>query len=379
MRILHTADWHLGRLFHGIHLTEDQSLVLDQIVEITKETKPDVMIIAGDLYDRAVPPTDAVRLLDDTLSRLQSDVDLPILMISGNHDSADRLSFGSRALAQQGLHVAARPNQGFEIIRLEDQYGPVHFYATPYADPALTRQVYGDAGIQDHDTAMQALVGRMRPQTSEGERNVLIAHTFVQGGAESESERPLSIGGASMVRADSMSGFHYVALGHLHCPQEVGSPTVRYSGSLMKYSFSEISHQKSVTLIDMDAAGACTTELIDLKPKRDLRRKEGMLEELIQQAEEDPTSDDYLTIKLLDKGALLEPMSRLRKVYPNVLHIERSLRELDPGQRASARDHRGRNDADLFGDFFNEVTGDELTQEHRDAFVGVVLEMDSQE
>ena len=376
LRILHTADWHLGRLFHGAHLTEEQAYVLDQVVSIVGDMKPDLMVVAGDVYDRAVPPTEAVTLLDETLWRIQAEHAMPIVVISGNHDSPERLAFGSRALAERGLHVAARPGLGYETITLADEHGPVDLYAVPYADPPVTRQWLGDNDIHDHDAAMKGLVGRIKSDMNAGSRNVLVAHTFVGGGAESESERPLAVGGASCVSSASLAGFDYVALGHLHCPQQIGSEAIRYSGSLMKYSFSEASHQKSVTMVELDAKGDCTTEFIPLTPRHNLRRLKGKLDQLIDQGRSDSSPHDYIAVTLLDEGAVLDPIGRLREVYPNVLQIERLNDGVEPGDEAEPRDHRGRDDVDLFEDFFGQVTGGEFDESRAEAFREVVQSMD---
>lgn len=199
MRFLHTADWHLGRLFHGRSLLEDQAHLLNQFVELVGSERPDAVLIAGDVYDRAVPPAEAVNLLDDTLSRIVLGLQVPVVMIAGNHDSADRLGFGARLLAAGGLHIAGRPGEAGEGLRLRDAWGEVCIQALPYAEPALVRDLLGQV-VADHDAAIAAMLGWMRERGGWGERNVLVAHAFVAGGTESESERPLSVGGAEPCR-----------------------------------------------------------------------------------------------------------------------------------------------------------------------------------
>src|SRR3954464_6712037 len=255
MRFLHTADWHLGRLFHGVHLTDDQRHVLNQVVEIARDSRPDVVLVAGDIYDRAVPPPEAVELLDEILSRLVIELKLPVVLIAGNHDSPGRLHFGSRLLAERRLYVTGHLPARCEALVLEDAHGPVSFYAIPYAEPSTVRQCLECPEVTDHNAAMAAILARVRENCPVSPRSVIVAHAFVAGGQECESERPLSVGGAGTVDVSCFAGFDYVALGHLHRPQKIHCPggLVQYSGSLLKYSFDEADHSKSVTLVEMDA------------------------------------------------------------------------------------------------------------------------------
>src|SRR5688572_12895100 len=258
MRFLHTADWHLGRLFHGASLVNDQAHLLDQLVEIAREAKPDVVLIAGDIYDRAVPPPEAVQVLDDVLSRLVIDLKLPVVLIAGNHDSPGRLHFGSRLLAERRLYVTGHLPPRCEALVLRDAHGPVHVYAVPYAEPSTVRQCLECPDVTDHNAAMQAVLDRIRENHPAVERSIVVAHAFVAGGRECESERPLSVGGAGTVDAGAFAGFHYTALGHLHSPQVLAGCNARYSGSLMSYSFDESGQSKGLYVVEMDGAGACT-------------------------------------------------------------------------------------------------------------------------
>jgi exonuclease SbcD len=371
MRFLHTSDWHLGRLLHGVHLTEDQGYVLEQLIDLTRDSRPDVVIVAGDIYDRAVPPPDAVRLLDDALARLVLGVGVRVIIIAGNHDSPDRLDFGSSIMDGRGLHIAARLKKEPRPVILEDGDGPVYFYPLPYAEPAVVRAHLGSETIVDHQTAMDGLVGRIREARPQGVRSVLIAHAFVAGGAESESERPLSVGGTGTVEASCLKGFDYVALGHLHRPQAAGDGVMQYSGSLLKYSFSETDQEKSVKLIEMDRNGRCSTEVVRLTPRHDVRAISGYLEDLIRHPEKGPGREDFLSVTLLDSGALYDPIGKLREVYPNVLHLTPRARTEADEARASAIDHRKMTEQELFAAFYLEVTGETLTAELREAFAGV--------
>jgi exonuclease SbcD len=372
MRFIHTADWHLGRLFHGVHLTDDQVHVLKQLVDLAKEAKVDAVLIAGDIYDRAIPPPDAVSVLDETLSRLVLDLHVPVICISGNHDSPDRLGFGSRMLAGRSLHIFGPLWPAAMPVIIEDEAGPVYIYAVPYAEPAVVREHLASDAIRDHNSAMQALVNRARQLHPEGARAILVAHAFVVGGEESDSERPLSVGGADAVDVACFDGFSYVALGHLHRPQTAGSDAIQYAGSLLKYSFAEADHRKSVNLVELDANGHCTVERIRLSVRRDVRCVRGYLADLLHGPGPGENPQDYLMVTLLDTGAILDAIGRLREVYPNVLHIERP--PLMPsGQTATTRaDHRRMNDAELFAAFYSQVAGADLTAAQASVYSSVV-------
>ncbi|MBI4587115.1 MAG: exonuclease SbcCD subunit D [Planctomycetes bacterium] len=372
MRWIHTADWHLGRLFHGVHLTEDQAYILDQLIGILREARPDLLIVAGDIYDRAVPPPEAVNLLDEVLSRIVLGLKVPVILIAGNHDSPDRLGFASRLLAAQGLHVHGALPQAFAPLILEDRAGPVCFYPLPYAEPAVARERLQRDSVADAQGAMEALVEAVRQVHPAGRRAVAIGHAFVSGGLESESERPLSVGGAATVEACCFGGFHYTALGHLHRPQAVGSDTIHYSGSILKYSFSEARDSKSVHLVEMDAEGRCRVEKIPLAPKRDLRCLEGCLQDILKNAAGDPRRHDYLQVTLLDRGAILDAMGKIRDVYPNALQLSRPALRAAASSGGSSLNRRQLSDADLFSAFYREVTGGPLAPEQATIYEEVV-------
>jgi len=370
MRFIHTADWHIGRLFHNLSLLDDQAHVLEQLFEILSDTRADALVVAGDVYDRAVPPADAVRLLDEVIARITRDCGVPVIMIAGNHDSPERLGFGSGLLAEQGFHVRGPLESGLSPVVLGDTWGEVNFYPIPYAEPAVVRSRLGEGEVHNHDAAMAALVGRIQGENFAG-RNVAIAHSFLTGGESSDSERPLTVGGAGNVSVDRFSGFDYVALGHLHRPQEV-SDGMRYSGSLLKYSFSEVEHEKSVTLVELDAVGHCKTELFPLTPRRDMRIIEGAFETLLQGPGAGESREDYLLVRLSDKKAILDPMGRLRAVYPNVLHLERP-GLLESGElEAMGQQQLRQSECQLFGNFFEQMTGDSPSDEQERVFAEVV-------
>ena len=358
MRFLHTSDWHLGRQFHNVSFLEDQRLVLDQLVEIVQQYRVDAVLVSGDIYDRSVPPASAVSLLDDVIYRISTELGVPMLLIAGNHDSAERLGFGARALARNGIHILGQPGRAPASVVLSDSHGEVTFYGIPYADPASVRHHLG-VDVHNHEQAMAAMLEQI-DTSQNGQRSVVLAHCFVEGGLESESERPLSVGGAQQVSPGLFKNFHYAALGHLHAPQSRQWSHVRYSGSLLKYSFSEEKQQKSVTLVEMDARGRCHIEKLPLNPPHDMRIIEGYFDELLEKGRDAADREDYLLIRLLDTHAILEPMNRLREIYPNVLHLERPGLLHQTASAASSRDRLVKGELPLFQDFFRQMTGEEL-------------------
>jgi DNA repair protein SbcD/Mre11 len=370
MRILHTSDWHLGRQFHNVSLLEDQVLVLEQLVRIARERNVDVVIIAGDVFDRSVPPAAATRVLDDVINALCVDPAIPMIITPGNHDGAERLGFGARAMRSSGIHIRSRIE--FEPVVIEDAHGPVSFHCLPYADPVSVSDSMGER-FTSHDEAMAALVAEATRRSTNTGRQVLVAHCFVTGGTTRESERPLSVGGADSVSVAHFEPFHYTALGHLHNPQSFLDGRVRYCGSLMKYSFSEFQDHKSVLLVDMDAHGNVEVEPVALSPRRDLRILTGHLKDLLAAGSADPGGDDYLLVRLEDTHAILDVMSKLREVYPNVLHVERlALQRAGEGARTVA-DHLHVGELPMFADFWRQVTGEPLTDEAR-AIVAATLD-----
>ena len=295
-------------------------------------------------------------------------------MVAGNHDSPDRLAFCSGILAGQGLHVHGQVGLDARIETLKDKDGPVHFCMLPFVEPAMARGIFGDSEIKSHDQAMGTAMDRLRAVLPKNERSVLVAHAFVQGGETSESERPLWVGGSGAVAEARFSGFDYVALGHLHRAQRVGEDRVRYAGSLLKYSFAEAEHDKSVSIVDMDKSGRVEVERVALSPLHDLRRLEGCMDALLVAAEDDSAPADYFEVRLMDPHPVLDAMGRLRTVYPNTMHIERpGLDPLRAGSAQTAGDHRKVGLAELFGQFYKQRRGQEM-DEARSVVVAEVID-----
>jgi exonuclease SbcD len=383
MKFFHTADWHLGKLVQNVSMTEDQEYVLEQLIQDIEAEKPDALIIAGDLYDRAVPPPEAVRLLDRTLKRIVLDLKTPVLAIAGNHDSPSRLNFGSELMKAAGLHIVGELSYPFATVILEDAYGPVHFHLIPFADPATVRLVLGEDEIRTFDDAMRAITGKIREQAVPGSRHVLVAHAFVTPGGEaqpntSDSERPLAIGGAEHVSAAHFEFFQYTALGHLHQAHHVQRENIRYAGSLLKYSISEETHKKGYLIVEMDGDGAVRAEKRLLAPRRDMRTVEGYITDI----ERHEKSDDYIFARLLDEYPVMYPMERIRAVYPNAMHVERknALSGLTgEGSLASAGSKANMDMISLFRAFYREAKGTEVSEETERLFLQVLREMDMEE
>lgn len=371
LKIIHTGDWHIGKIFNQTSLIDDQHYILEQLLQLLADERPDVLIIAGDVYDRAVPGVDAVDLLDGVLSRILLDLHIPVLVVAGNHDSPDRLGFGSRLLTAQHLYIAGRGRRDIAPVVLADEYGPVYFYLLPYMAPPTARDVLDRDDVRDHDAAMAAWLDDIHARWDPAARNVLVTHGFVRGRQEpvfSESERPLSLemaGGLDYVNAARFAGFCYTALGHLHGPQQAGDERVRYAGSLLKYSFSEAEQEKSLTVLEIDRHGGISLSVRSLAPRRDVRCLRGKLADLLNPAVyRDTNVDDYLRITLTDEGELFEPLQQLRAVYPHVLELAfDNAPQARHSRTAAGADYRQKSKLALFADFYTAITEREFTKE----------------
>lgn len=381
MKILHTGDWHIGKLVHGIHMTEDQRYILKQLVALIEEEKPEVLIIAGDLYDRSVPPVEAVDLLDEVLSEIVMAHQTKVIVIAGNHDSPDRVGFASRLLRDNGLYITGHLTKNNEPIIIEDEFGPVNFYSIPFAEPAIIKEHYASEAVKNHDSAMEAIMNDINETLNPTQRNVCIAHAFVMGTEApetSESERPLSIGGSEYVSVNHFERFNYVALGHLHGPQKVKSDCIRYSGSLLKYSFSEAVQKKSVTLIALDAEGRVDVQLKELRPLRDMRVIKGRLENLLDKAVYgDTNTEDYIMAILTDRGELIDAISKLRAVYPNILRMEKEQFDREAGDSGTSAggEFTQKNPLELFSEFYENVSGEAFSDEKKNLVAAIFDEV----
>lgn len=355
-------------------MTEDQRYILDQFIETIKEEKPDAIIIAGDLYDRAVPPTDAVALLDEVLENIVVELGIPVLAVGGNHDSPGRLHFGSRLMRENGYYIIGQMTKDMEPVILKDEYGDVHFHLVPFVDPSVVKHLYEDETIANHQDAMRKVVGGIQEKMVEDVRHVFIGHAFVTPNGETEentsdSERPIAIGGAEYVSAHLFEPFHYTALGHLHQGHNVLNETIRYSGSPLKYSISEEHHNKGYFIVELDGDGQVTFEKRNLIPKRDMRTVEGTIEEIQQHQ----VSEDYIFVKLLDETPVLFPMEKVRSVYPNAMHVERKMYVPSKTDGNEERTERGKqDDVTLFNSFYEEMKGEIADEETKALFEEVL-------
>lgn len=384
MKIFHTGDWHIGKLVNGFYMTEDQRFVIEQLYEKIKIDKPDVVLIAGDLYDRSVPPVQAIELLNSVFDKIIRELKTPIIALAGNHDSNERLNFGSELLKESGLYISGNLNRDIEKITLTDEYGPVNFYPIPYADPPIVRDLFEDDKIKTHNDAINKIVESIKINLNKNERNVAIAHGYVtynrEGNdelillEESDSEKPLSIGGTDLINSSCFSDFNYTALGHLHGPQKVGSDKIRYSGSLLKYSFSEIKQKKGITIVDIDSEGNVEIDFFQFKPLRDFRVITGDLEELLKEDVANlENKEDYIKAILKDKGELLDPMAKLRSVYPNVMELVREDRlKSSSNNKVAASNINTKSKFDLFKNFYEDITGEECSLEEIEVIKKVI-------
>ena len=323
MRFLHTADWHLGRVFAGFDLLDAQMHALEGLVRIAADEKPHAIVIAGDIYDRGVPPEDAVRLFDDILKRLAEVA--PVLAIAGNHDSGGRIDFGRGLLRQAGVYLAGTSRDGIERVDIHDDHGVVAFHLMPYATPEQVRYELGRDDVRSHDEATRARIASAA--VSGTSRHVLVGHLFAQGGRETkESERDITVGGIATVDPTAFAPFAYTALGHLHRPHRVGTDRVRYSGSIARYSFAEEDHEKVVSLVEVDAGGGVAVRDIPLPQKYGMRTLRGPFEELRQRAAtDDRRTLDLVRIVVTDRIMVPGSHDSLRQCYPQLLefHHER--------------------------------------------------------
>lgn len=320
MKFLHLADLHLGKRVNGFSMLEDQAHILRQILAILDDEQPDGVLIAGDVYDKSVPSVEAVGLLDGFLTELRAR-GVPALLISGNHDSPERLAFGGRVMDSCGIHISPVYDGALAPVTLQDAFGPVHIWLLPFVKPAHVRRWFPDADIESYTDAMAEAVAHMDIDTAA--RNVLVTHQFVTGGTRSGSEE-LSVGGTDNVDSGVFAPFDYVALGHLHGAQHIGRETIRYAGSPLKYSFSEARQHKSVTVVTLGEKGDVQVRTVALTPLRELREIRGSYDELTARSFYEHTTyrSDYLHLILTDEQDVFDAMSRLRTIYPYLMTLD---------------------------------------------------------
>ena len=364
MKLIHLSDLHLGKRVGEVSMLEDQAYILDRVLDIVDGAGPDALLIAGDVYDKSVPSAEAVTLFDDFLCRLARRK-LPVLVISGNHDSPERLAFGSRLMEGAGVHLSPVYDGNVKPITLTDEHGPVDFWLLPFLKPAHLRRFYPEETIDSYTDAVGAAIAHMNIDPSR--RNVLLCHQFVTGAATCESEE-LIVGGTDNVDAAVFDGFDYVALGHLHGPQNVGSSRIRYCGTPLKYSFSEASQYKSVTVAELGEKGDLTLYTVPLTPRHDMRVIQGTFAQLTaENSDAAGEREDYLHIILTDEEDVPEALGRLRLVYPNILKLSydntrtRTSQSVDRAQRVAQK-----SPLELFEELYETQNNQPMSQEQRD-------------
>ena len=394
MRFLHTADWHLGRIFYGQYLTDDQAYVLEhQFFTILKEEKIDGILLAGDVFDRAVPPIEAIELWDSIITRLAMDYKVPLFVVSGNHDGAERLEVGRSMLSESGIHIWGSPHHALQPFEFEGFDGKVAICPMPFSEPRRIGDALGlnsseskpvDTDMTDdtlfsyvddkdqeavalnlhnYDQMYQAWSDHLRNQVPKGMRSIAISHAFVMGGEVGGSERTLSVGGSEQVSPHVFKDFHYTALGHLHGPQRMGADHIRYSGSPLKYSFDEHMQKKSFTIIDMDTKGQVDISTIPVEPKRDVVILEGYFEDLLNNKElQAKHKDDYVQARLLDTMPIMDGMAKLRQVYNRCMTIDLVGRVAAPMADMGDAVFKELNERELFNQFAETVWKEPLTE-----------------
>ncbi len=373
MKFLHLSDLHIGKRIHGYSMLEDQRWILQQILEIVERYQPDGVLIAGDIYDKNVPIESGVTLFNQFLNSLH-EMKKQVFFISGNHDSAQRIQFGDQIFAEQEIHVAGTFEGEIRKIKTEDQYGELFVYLMPFLKPSMVKPWYGD--VKSHQEAVWRALESVRFE--EGKRNILVAHQFVTKGEWSpqtcDSEQ-LSIGGLDRVDASLFDKFDYVALGHLHGAQKVGKETVRYSGSPLKYSFSESRQKKSAVFFEIREKGEIEIELIPLTPLRDLRVLKGSLNEILNPDHyKRGNQEDYVRVILTDERELYAPLDEIRKIYPNILRLEFENTRTKMEAETDHLEEIEKKDAfALFAEFFEKQNDREMDEE-QSKWVRTILE-----
>ena len=361
LRFFHISDLHLGKRLFERSLIEDQEYILGEILSLADVEKPDAVVIAGDVYDKGVPVVEAVKLFDSFLCAL-SERNIRSLVIAGNHDSSERLSFAARLLDKSGVHIAGVFNGAAERVVMHDEFGRFNFYLLPFIKPADARRFYDEEEIESYTDAVAAAV--KHSDVDLNERNVLVTHQFVTGATRCDSE-DISVGGTDNVSLEVFDGFDYVALGHIHSPQNAGSEKVRYCGTPLKYSFSEVGHKKSVSIVEINEKGSLRVRQSLLSPLRDAAELRGSYSQLMMKSFYgfNPDRESYLKIVLTDQQLIPDVADRLRTVYPNLLRVEyEALNDKSAGERQEELSRRDNLTPDeMFAEFYKAVNNIELT------------------
>ena len=365
MKFLHLSDLHLGKRVNQFSMLEDQTFILKQILAIIDAEKPDAVLIAGDVYDTPQPPVAAVEILDDFLTQL-AERKIQTFIISGNHDSPERLSFGARLMKLSGIHIAPVYTGAVEPFMLSDEHGSVAVYMLPFIKPAVVHSVFPDAEIHSYTDAVKIAIDSMHIDTNV--RNVLVAHQFVTGASQAGSEE-LVIGGLDNVESHVFDDFDYVALGHIHGAQKAGKDSIRYCGTPLKYSFSEANDEKSVLVVEIENKGTAQTRTIPLKPLHDMREIKGSYEELtLKKNYEGQNTQDYVHITLTDEEDVIDAVAKLRVIYPNLMKLDYDNTRTRSGTQIveNLSEVQTSSPIDLFMEFFKTCNGKDMSDEQKE-------------
>lgn len=362
MKLIHLSDLHLGKRVNDFPMLEDQAYILDRILEIIDAEQPEAVLIAGDVYDKTIPSSEAVALLDDFLVKL-ADRSLAVLLISGNHDSPERLAFANRLMEGRGVYIAPVYHGEVTPVTLEDVHGLVDFWLLPFLKPVHLRRFFPEEGVESYTDAMACAIRHMPLDPTR--RNVLVTHQFVTGAERCESEE-VSVGGADNVDASVFAPFDYVALGHLHGPQSIGEERVRYCGTPLKYSFSEVRHQKSVTVIELEEKGTMNLRAVPLTPKRDMVELRGGFAQISSPAfYEQVDRDAYVRVILTDENDIYGAMGQLRSIYPNLMRLDYDNLRTRSGTAELEEADVKRNPLELFEEFYQQQNHQPMSEEQR--------------
>ena len=371
MKIVHLSDLHLGKKVNGFSMIEDQRYILQEIIKVIKNQQTDAVIIAGDVYDKPVPSREAVQLFDMFLVELVK-LAQKVFVISGNHDSAERIAFGRRLMDDRGVYMAPVYDGCVEPITLSDEYGEINFYMLPFIKPVNVRSIFKEETIENYTDAVLCAVKHMN--IDKNQRNVLIAHQFV-GGAERSDSEDISVGGLDNVAPFVFEDFDYTALGHIHRCQKAGGDNIRYAGTPLKYSISEKDHIKSVTLVEISNKGEQKIESIPLEAKRDLREIKGTYEELtLKSFYENQNTEDYIHVVLTDEDDVPDALARLRVIYPNIMKLDyENTRTSTISEITISENFKNKSEIELFSDLYEMQNGTEMSQMQKE-FVENIFE-----
>ena len=363
MKFMHLSDLHLGKRVHEYSMIEDQEYILNQIVQIAADEKVDAVFIAGDIYDKTFPPVEAVTLLDQFLWAL-AEKEISVWIISGNHDSAERLSFGSRLMEKNEIHIAPVYNGELHTVTMEDEYGPIDISLLPFIKPAQVKRFFPEEEIHTYTDALQTALQGDAPRNR---RRILITHQFVTGASRCESEEPV-VGGLDNVDASVFNGFDYVALGHIHSPQNVVRETLRYCGTPLKYSFSEVHQEKSITIVTMKEKGCISLKTIPLRPLRDLKEIKGTYNDLTLKSFYEHTEypESYLHITLTDEEDVPDAVSRLQVIYPHIMKLDYdNARTRNSPGTDTAGETENKTPMELFEEFYQRRNFQPMSEEQK--------------